>query len=106
MQLRNIKEIEEEYLRNHPEKIDDYISVLLDEYAKSEDASALLSSLGVVCRMRGVSGIAETAQLSRAGFQEALSQKGNLQFDSVNEILRAMGYRLMLQKLPTLEIGS
>jgi probable addiction module antidote protein len=103
---RNIGEIEEEYLRNHPDEIDDYITVLFDEYAETGDTAVLLSSLRVVCRVKGVSAIAETAGLSRKGIQKALSEQGNPQFDSVNAILRAMGYRLMPQKLPPAKVGN
>ncbi len=102
---RTIGEVEEEYLRNHPEEIDDYITVLFDEYAENGDTAALLSSLRVVCRVKGITAIAETAGLSRKGIQKALSEKGNPQFDSVNAILRAMGYRLMPQKLSPAEVG-
>ncbi len=42
--FRTIGEVEEEYLRNHPEEIDDYITVLFDEYAESGDTSSLLAS--------------------------------------------------------------
>ncbi len=45
---RTIGEVEKEYLRNHPEEIDDYITVLFDDDAESGDAAALLSSLSVV----------------------------------------------------------
>ncbi len=37
---RTIDEVEEEYLRNHPEEPDDYITVLFDEYAQSGDTSS------------------------------------------------------------------
>ena len=96
---RTTGEVEEEYLRNHPEEIDDYITVLFDEYAETSDTAALLSSLRVVSRLKGVSHIAEVSGLSRKGVQKALSENGNPQFGSVNAILRAMGYRLMPQKL-------
>jgi probable addiction module antidote protein len=97
---RTIGEIEEEYLRNHPEEIDDYITVLFDEYAESGDTAALLSSLRVVGRVKGVTAIAQASGLSRKGVQKALSENGNPQFGSVNAILHAMGYRLTPQKLP------
>lgn len=97
---RTIGEVEEEYLRNHPEEIDDYITVLFDEYAESGDTAALLSSLRVVIRIKGVSHIAEVSGLSRKGVQKALSENGNPQFGSVNAIMQAMGYRLTPQKLP------
>ncbi len=96
---RTIREIEEEYLRNHPEEIDEYITVLFDEYAESGDTSALLASLRVVGRVKGVSHLAEVSGLSRQGVQKALSENGNPQFGSVNAILHAMGYRLTPQKL-------
>jgi probable addiction module antidote protein len=96
---RTISEVEEEYLRKHPDEIDDYITVLFDEYAESGDAAALLSSLRIVGRVKGVSQIAEASGLSRKGVQKALSENGNPQFSSVNAILNAMGYRLAPQKL-------
>ncbi|MBM3602815.1 MAG: putative addiction module antidote protein [Alphaproteobacteria bacterium] len=98
---RTIDELEEGYLRAHPEEIDDYVTVLFDEYAQSGDTAALLASLRVVGRVKGVSNIAEIAGLSRKGVQKALSENGNPQFASVNAILRAMGYRLKPEKLPT-----
>lgn len=52
---RTISEIEEEYLRNHLDEVDDYITVLFDEFAESGDTSSLLSSLRVVSRVKGVS---------------------------------------------------
>jgi probable addiction module antidote protein len=98
---RTISEVTEEYLRNHPEEIDDYVSILFEEYAQNGDTAALLSSLRVVGRIKGVSFIAETAGLSRKGVQKALSEDGNPRFESVNAIMHAMGYRLVPQKLPT-----
>ena len=96
---RTIGEIEEEYLRNHPEEIDDYISILFDDYAESGDASALLSSLQVVSQVKGVTDIEEFCDPSRKATQLALSENRNLKFASVNVILQAMGYRLAAQKM-------
>jgi probable addiction module antidote protein len=97
---RTIGEVEEEYLRNHPEEVDDYVNILFDEYAESGDTASLMSSLRVVSRVNGVSKIAEESGLSRKGVQKALSENGNPQFGSVNAIMHAMGYRLTPQKLP------
>jgi probable addiction module antidote protein len=96
---RTIREVEEEYLRNHPEELDEYLTVLFDEYAQNSDTSALLASLRIVGRVKGLSHLAEVSGLSRQGLQKALSENGNPQFESVNAILHAMGYRLTLQKL-------
>ena len=96
---RTIGEVEEQYLRDHPEEVDDYISVLFDEYAESGDAASLLSSLRVVSRVKGVNLIAEASGLTRKGLQKALSENGNPHFGSVNAIMHAMGYRLTPQKI-------
>jgi probable addiction module antidote protein len=86
---RTIGEVEEQYLRDHPDEVDDYMTVLFDEYAESGDTAALLSSLRVVSRVKGVSRIAEISGLSRKGLQKALSENGNPQFGSVNAIMHA-----------------
>jgi probable addiction module antidote protein len=96
---RTFGEVEEEYLRNHPEEIDDYITLLFDEYAESGDASILFASLRLVGRIKGVTAIADATGLSRKGVQKALSEHGNPQFGSVTAIMNAMGYRLTPQKL-------
>ena len=82
------------------EEVDDYVNILFDEYAESGDTASLMSSLRVVCRVKGVSKIAEVSGLSHKGVQKALSENGNPQFGTVNAILHAMGYRLTPQKLP------
>jgi hypothetical protein len=45
---RTFVEVKEEYLRNHPEEIDDYITLLLDEYAESGSIVNLLASLKLI----------------------------------------------------------
>lgn len=96
---RTLGEVTEEYLRNHPEEVDEFVAVLFEEYARDGDTAALLSSLRVVCRVKGVSVVAEGSGLSRKGVQKALSEEGNPRFESVNAIMHAMGYWLAPQKL-------
>jgi probable addiction module antidote protein len=96
---RTFNEVEESYFRDHPEEIDDYINLIFEEYAKDGNTGALLSSLRVLSRVKGVSKIAEESGLSRKGVQKALSENGNPALSSINAIMRAMGYRLTPQKL-------
>lgn len=96
---RSFTDIEESYFRDHPEEMDEYIKLIFEEYAKDGDTGALLSSLRVLSRVKGVTKIAEEAGLSRKGVQKALSEGGNPEFASVNAIMHAMGYRLSPQKL-------
>ncbi|NTV45180.1 MAG: putative addiction module antidote protein [Chlorobiales bacterium] len=97
--FRTFNEVEESYFRDHQEEIDDYINLIFEEYAKDSNTGALLSSLRVISRMKGVSKIAEESGLSRKGVQKALSENGNPALSSINAIMHAMGYRLIPQKL-------
>lgn len=96
---RTLDEIEEEYLRKNPKKIERYLDIQFQEYAKDGNTAALLSSLRVIGRVVGISRLAEEAGLSRKGLQKALSEDGNPKFDSINAIMHAMGYRLAPVKL-------
>ncbi|MHC1725965.1 MAG: addiction module antidote protein [Syntrophobacteraceae bacterium] len=100
--MRNYKfftDVEESYFREHLEEIDDYVTILFEEYSKDGDTGALLSSLRVISRVKGLTRIAEEAGVSRKGVQKVLSEEGNPEFASINSILHAMGYRLMPQKI-------
>lgn len=101
---RSFNKVEEDYLRDHPEEMDDYVAVLFEEYAKDGDTAALLSSLRVVSRVKGVSQIAEDSGLSRKGVQKVLSEDGNPKFESISAIMHAMGYRLMPQRLDNVRV--
>jgi len=105
-ELRTFGDLEEGYLRDLPEEVDDYLAVLFDEYAQSGDTAALLSSLRIVSRVKGVSRIAEAAGMSRKGLQKVLSEEGNPEFARVNAIMHAMGYRLAPQKLDSSGHGN
>ena len=96
---RTIDDITEQYLCDHPDEINDYITELFEEYAQDGDIATLLSSLRVISRVKGVSRIAESSGLSRKGVQKALSEDGHPKFESVNAILHSMDYRLAPQKL-------
>ena len=96
---RTFTDVEESYFRDRPEEIDDYITILFEEYAKDGDMGALLSSLRVISRVKGLTKIAEEAGMSRKGVQKVLSEEGNPEFASVNSIMHAMGYRLMPQRI-------
>jgi probable addiction module antidote protein len=97
--LRSLDEFTEGYFRDHPDEIDDYLTEIFQEYAEDNDTGALLASLRVLARVRGVSRIAEMTGMTRQGLQKALSDDGNPRLGNVTSIMKAMGYRLVPQKL-------
>lgn len=94
---RNIDEIEGEYLREHPEEIEDYLRICFEEYNNDGDTGALLSSLRVISQVKGVAATAQAAGLTRNGLQKALSEQGNPSFENINAIMHALGYQLIPQ---------
>jgi DNA-binding phage protein len=84
---RTIGEVEEQYLLDHPDEVDDYVTIIFEEYAESNDMAALLSSLSIVSRVKGVSKT------------KAFSESSNPKFGSINAIMQAIGYRLTPQKI-------
>jgi HTH-type transcriptional regulator/antitoxin HigA len=92
---RTLEEFTTEYFTQNPDEIDDFLTEIFEAYAEDGDSAALLSSLRIIARARGVSTMAEQVGMTRQGLQKALSGKGNPRLDNINAIMRAMGYQLM-----------
>jgi HTH-type transcriptional regulator/antitoxin HigA len=98
-QYPTFDDFEEEHFRTHPEDIEPFINDVFDAYAEHQNLSALLASLRIIARVRGISEIAAAAGISRQGLQKALSAKGNPRLDTLGLILGGMGYRLAVKPL-------
>jgi probable addiction module antidote protein len=106
--LRTLDEFTEGYFRDHPEEVDDYLMEIFQDFAEDNDTGALLASLRVVARVRGISDMAQKTGMTRQGLQKALSGDGNprlgnvisIMLGNVISIMKAMGYCLVPQKLP------
>ena len=98
-EYRSLDQISEAYFRDHPDEIEDFLHEIFADYAQDGDSAALLSALRVIARIKGVSSMAEEIGMTRQGLQKALSVKGNPRLDSINAIMRAMGYHLMPQRM-------
>ncbi|MBK7491505.1 MAG: putative addiction module antidote protein [Nitrosomonas sp.] len=96
---RTLDESEEEYYRNHPDEIDEYLTTAFEEYAKDGCTAALLAQLRMIARVKGVTALSQETGITRNGIQKALSENGNPKFESINAIMNAMGYRLTPQRL-------
>lgn len=96
---RSLDEVETEYFRNNPNEIEAYIGEIFEEYAELGDTAALLSSLRVIAKVKGLTNIARQIGLTRQGLQKALSSKGNPRLENINSIMQAIGYQLMPKKI-------
>ena len=96
---RTVDQLEEEYFRKHPEEIGPYLAEIFEEFALDGDSAALLASLRVIARVKGISAIASKTGMTRQGVQKALSSRGNPRLDNVNAIMQALGYRLTPQRV-------
>lgn len=98
-QYRTLDEVDEEHYRNHPDEIDSYLETAFEMYAEDGNTDALLSSLRMIARVKGVSAIANESDITRNGIQKALSENAKPRFDTINSIVHAMGYCITLQPL-------
>ena len=96
---RTLDNIEEDYFRKHPREISAYLNEIFDEYAHDGDSAALLASLRIIAKVKGISALAEKTGMTRQGIQKALSSKGNPRLDNINSIMHALGYSLIPKKL-------
>ena len=95
----------EAYLRRHPGELDSYISAVLDEYAETHDLGALLVSLRIASRIRGVTATSRAAGMTRNGLQKALRESSHPMFATVNAIMHALGYRFTVERKAAGHLG-
>lgn len=96
--LRTLDHLEEDYLRQHPEELNDYIADIFEAYSDDGNSAALLSSLRVIAKVKGITAVASEAGMTRQGLQKALSIRGNPRLDNISAIMHALGYRLVPEK--------
>ncbi len=96
---RTLDDVTLEYFTEHPDEIDAFLSEAFADYAQDNDSAALLSTLRVIARVKGISKVAAEVGMTRQGLQKALSAKGNPRLDNINAIMRAMGYQLIPYRL-------
>jgi len=98
-EYRSLDDVSVEYFKHHPEEIDAFLSETFADYAQDSNSAALLSALRIVARVKGISNMAAEVGMTRQGLQKALSVKGNPRLDSINAIMRALGYQLMPHRM-------
>lgn len=97
--LRSLQDVTEEYFKAHPEEIEPFLAEIFEDYAEDGDSAVLLSELRVIARVWGISRMASEIGMTRQGLQKALSTNGNPRLDTINAIMRVMGYRLRPERV-------
>jgi len=91
----------EEYLiekLKDPEYARVYLETALETYGTDQDSEAFLLALRDVAEAQGGLGkLSEETGLNRAGIYKALSQRGNPRLDTMEKILRNLGFRLSIE---------
>ena len=95
---RTLDALEESYFRDHPEEIEPYLKEIFAHYADDGNSAALLASLRVIAKVKGISALARETGMTRQGLQKALSSKGNPRLDNVNAIIQAIGFQLVPER--------
>ena len=96
---RTLDDVTIEYFTQHPREIEAFLTEAFADYAQDGNSAALLSTLRIIARVKGISTMAAEIGMTRQGLQKALSSRGNPRLDNINAIMRAMGYQLMPHRL-------
>lgn len=89
---RRFREVEAEYFRNRPDEIMPYMEEVFEEYANDDNSEALLASLQVIAKVKGVEN-----HMEMEGDQ--LSKDVDQPLEKINALMKMMGYRLVPEKI-------
>ena len=73
---------------------DEHIIAALEAALEGGDPAVILSAIGNIARVRGMSRVARDTGLGRTNLYRALSPEGNPEFATVLKVVRALGIRL------------
>jgi len=100
-QYRDFNDLLMESLRD-PEDARIFLSVIFEEYEEDGDTEAFLLALRDVTEAQGgLDKLAEYAKLNQLNINDVFSSKENLRFDTVEAILRALGFHLSVEPIKT-----
>ncbi|WP_269715877.1 addiction module antidote protein [Caulobacter sp. NIBR2454] len=69
-------------------------AVFLDEALATGDAGYIQHALGVLARSKGMTHLADATGLGRQGLYKALAEDGSPKFETVLNVVRALGIQL------------
>jgi len=78
-----------EYLQSEEE-----IIAYLNDVFLTNDTQLIITAIGDVARAKGMTKIAEKVECSRESLYKSLSQTGNPSFNTIINVMSALGYQL------------
>ena len=75
--------------------ITDYLMAIIED----GDESLLASALGDVAKARGMTAIAASSGITREALYRALRPGAKPRYDTIRKVMKALGYRISLQKM-------
>lgn len=97
---RDFHEVFLEDLHQHPEHIDLYMEVAIEDFEKDRDVDAFLLALRTIAEAKeSMASLAKKTNLSRQALYKALSPKGNPRLDTLWSILNALGYSISIKPI-------
>lgn len=70
------------------------ITAYLNAALEDGDTSVMAAALGDIARARGITQLAKETGVTRDGLYKALSPTGNPSFDTVQKVVKALGFKL------------
>ena len=77
-------------------KSEEDIRGFLQEVAETGNTSDFIHALGIAARAKGMTKIAKKAGVTRASLYKSLSEDGHPQFETVNKVVEALGYKIAI----------
>ena len=81
-----------------PKEANLYLRIAMEEYQEDGNTEAFLVALRNIAEARGGMGkLAKKTHLNRQSLYQVLSKNGNPRLDTLDLILKGLGYRLVIQ---------
>lgn len=77
-----------------PEAVEEYLVASFESAFELDDPRYITNALGVVARAKGMTRMAEDADLSRTALYRALSADGRPELATIFKVMQALGLRL------------
>jgi len=77
-----------------PEAVEEFLVASFESAFELDDPRLITNALGVVARARGMTKMAQDAELSRTALYRALSEDGRPELSTIFKVMQALGLRL------------